>query len=209
MAGTVVRFIHLSIRHAVSLAGAWLLVLTLVLAYRYVTRGGMGARQTPSALETFVGHELVELGIPREARDATSPLDARGQGADLLAGRELYLANCQTCHGSDGTGKTAAGVGLYPPPRDLSRTALEDRKRTDGELFYLVKNGVRNTGMPAWPLEDRQIWELVAFLRSLPQTAAEGRDPENVTAKSAYVGSLACKGCHGAIYDRWIKTPMA
>jgi hypothetical protein len=95
VAGTVVRFIHLSRRRALFLAGACFLVLALALAYRYVATGGMRARQTPSGLETFVGHELVELGIPREARDATSPLDPRAQGADVLAGRALYQANCQ------------------------------------------------------------------------------------------------------------------
>src|ERR1700722_9652960 len=194
------------------MAVASILALTAGLFYRYVASGGMSARQTPSAVEAFVGRHLVQLGISNEARDRKNPADASAGSADVAAGRELFQRNCQGCHGYDGAGRTAAGGGLYPPPLDLSRTALEGRRRTDGELFYLIRNGVRNTGMPGWQLADPQIWDLVAFIRNLPPTGsmdvATGR-AENVTAKSTYVGSPACKTCHAAIYDRWIKTPMA
>ena len=49
------------------------------------------------------------------------------------------------------------------------------RKRTDGELFYFIRNGVRNTAMPGWQLPDQQTWQLVAFIRNLPTTASRGR----------------------------------
>ncbi len=193
-------------------AVAAILALTVGLLYRYVTSGGMSARQTPSTLEAFVARHLVQLGISNEARDRKNPADTDAGSADVAAGRDLFQTNCQGCHGYDGAGRTAAGGGMYPPPLDLSRTALERRKRTDGEIFYLIRNGIRNTGMPGWQLTDQQTWDLVAYVRNLPPTGSVNRQPEgaeNVTARSTYLGSAACKGCHAAIYDRWIKTPMA
>ena len=100
--------------------GAWF--------YHFIISGGLIARQKPSALEGFLALKLVELSVPGEARKARNPLD--GSEADSAAGRALYQKNCEACHGYDGTGKTSAGAGLYPPPFDLSRPALESRKRT-------------------------------------------------------------------------------
>ncbi len=156
------------------MALAALLAVAIGLLYRYVASGGMSARQTPSALEAFVARHLVQLGISSEARDRKNPLDSSAGSADVAAGRALFQTNCQGCHGYDGAGRTAAGGGMYPPPLDLSRTALERRKRTDGELFYLIRSGVRNTGMPGWQLADPQIWALVAFIRNLPPTGPVG-----------------------------------
>ncbi len=198
------------------LAGAALLALVaLGLAYRYVAAGGMNARQAPSTVEAFIARKLVQWGIPRDARDRKNPLSTRAGSADVEAGRGLYERNCQSCHGVDGRGSTAAGSGLYPPPLDLGPLALAQRRRTDGELFYLVRNGIRNTGMPGWQLADQEIWELVSFIRNLPLTAAliatggtRGREARPSDA-ATYVGSPACKRCHSDIYDRWAKTLMA
>ncbi len=179
--------------------------LMLGLFVRYIRSGGMSARQTPSAVERFIGQQLVQLGIPKEAHARKNP---RGSSADIAAGRELYQRHCQVCHGSDGRGETAAGSGLYPPPLDLSRTALEQRQRTDGEMFYLIGHGVRNTAMPGWQLPEVEIWNLVSFIRSLPETAPNASAPMPST-HATYVGSASCKACHGEIYERWSKTPMA
>jgi predicted CXXCH cytochrome family protein len=193
---------------------AILCALACVALYWYVISGGMRARQTPSALETFVAQGLVELSIPNEAKALKNPLNSAADSGDVAAGRELYKKNCEVCHGYDGSGKTAAGGGLYPPPLNLSQLAVIKRKRTDGELFYFIRNGVRNTGMPGWQLPDQQTWQLVAFIRNLPETvsaAAQVSGPERgpSTATAHYVGSAACQKCHSAIYQTWRKTPMA
>jgi predicted CXXCH cytochrome family protein len=182
--------------------------------YRYIVHGGMSARQTPSAVEAYIAQHLVQLGIPAEARMMKNPLDATPAGADVAAGRAIYQEKCQACHGYDGRGTTAAGSGLYPPPLSLNRAAIAQRNRTDGELFYLIRNGIRNTGMPGWQLPDQQIWQVVSFIRNLPITAQTGTTSAgtevhlNVGA-AHYVGSASCKSCHADIYERWRKTPMA
>jgi predicted CXXCH cytochrome family protein len=177
--------------------------------YRYITTGGLIARQKPSALETFVAHGLVNLSIPRADRERQNPLGATA--ADVSAGSDLYHKNCEACHGYDGKGKTAAGGGLYPPPADLSRAASD--KRTDGELFYLIRNGIRNTAMPGWQLPDEQTWQLVSYVRHLPLTASleapAATNPAPITSAAHYVGSAACEKCHAQIYEHWKKTPMA
>jgi predicted CXXCH cytochrome family protein len=88
------------------------------------------------------------------------------------------------------------------------------RPRTDGELFYLIRNGIRNTGMPAWQFSDHQTWQLVAFIRNLPETvlvdgkaSPAGLGPAAGTA--SYVGSAACKSCHSELYESWRDTLMA
>jgi mono/diheme cytochrome c family protein len=169
--------------------------LGLAILYHYVISGGLRARQTPPALETFVAQGLLEMSIPNEAKELKNPLSLSVSGTDVTAGRELYQKNCEVCHGYDGRGKTAAGGGLYPPPLDLRPTALVRRKRTDGELFYFIRNGIRNTGMPGWQMPDQRIWQLVAFIRNLRETIPVEIPIAATDAKlhhAHYVGSSAC-----------------
>ncbi|HEV2327440.1 MAG TPA: c-type cytochrome [Verrucomicrobiae bacterium] len=190
-----------------------LCVLAMGGFYHYIVSGGLRARQTPPPLETFVAQGLVELSIPNEAKVLKNPLNPSADGEDVAAGRELYQKSCLICHGYDGSGKTAAGGGMYPPPLDLRRLALVKRKRTDGELFYFIRNGVRNTGMPGWQLPDQQIWQLITYVRNLPETASPEGQPATGSMAPAvvahYVGSSACQPCHNSVYERWRKTPMA
>ena len=192
------------------LTSLFLIVLLLVeSAYRYIANGGMSARQEPPAIEAYIASRLVNLSIPEDAKRLRNPLDGRADGPDVAAGRELYQSNCQVCHAFDGRGRPDAGGGLYPPPANLQSSVVA--KRTDGALFYLIRNGIRNTGMPGWQLPDRQIWQLVVFIRNLPAVASTyPPNPHAWSAQSAqYVGSVACSACHQAIYDRWKKTLMA
>ena len=196
---------------------AWLVGLTLFVVlnalfawgYRYLTAGGLRARQRPGPLESYVASELVKLSIPKQATAMKNPLNARADSGEVEAGRALYVRNCLNCHGSDGRGKSEAGGGLYPPPLDLQHASLVQRQRTDGELFYFIRYGVRNTGMPGWAWPDQEIWQVVAYLRNLPLTAGAELKPPPPRAPAQYVGSVACRQCHAELYDRWIKTPMA
>jgi len=166
----------------------------------------MTARQRPSRFETFVAGTLVDFSIPKSAKELKNPL---GDNSDPSEGRALYQKDCEVCHGFDGNGRTAAGTGLFPPPSRLSRDGLEKKGRTDGELFYLIRNGVRNTAMPAWQLPDQQIWQLVTYIRNLPLTVPVQAAAESFPTNAHYVGSASCAKCHSAIYESWRKTLMA
>ncbi|HEV2392350.1 MAG TPA: c-type cytochrome [Verrucomicrobiae bacterium] len=195
-------------------AFAVLCILGVVALYHYIVTGGLRARQTPSALETALAQGLVNFSIPNQEKSRRNPLNESATGPDTAAGQGLYQKHCEVCHGFDGGGKTVASGGLYPPPLDLRHVALVRRKRTDGELFYFIRNGVRNTGMPGWQLTEQQIWQLVAYIRALPETvtadATAPTDEHGFTTRTAhYVGSAACRKCHASIYETWRTTPMA
>jgi len=162
--------------------------IALAVFYRYIVSGGLRARRTPSAVETFVAQSLVQLSIPRETKNLQSPLAANADGAAAAAGRELYQRNCEVCHGYDGSGKTAASGGLYPPPLDLRQPALTKRNRTDGELFYFIRNGIRNTGMPGWQLPDHRAAGIQSIgpLRGLRRLQKVSRSPLRKLAQNSH-----------------------
>ncbi|MGH7859941.1 MAG: c-type cytochrome, partial [Candidatus Binatia bacterium] len=94
----------------------------------------------------------------------------------LASGRAHFADHCATCHGNDGKGETDYGKRLSPRAPDM--TAEATQRLSDGELFWIVENGVRLTGMPGFgdddPANDAESWELVHFIRSLPRiTTAE------------------------------------
>jgi len=87
-------------------------------------------------------------------------------------GLHHYHAMCVTCHGAPGISASAIGMGLNPPPADLSKSAEEFN---EAELYWAVKNGIKMTGMPAYgPTHpDPILWSIVAFLRTLPDLTPE------------------------------------
>ena len=194
----------------IALSVLMLFIAVAVIGYGYIRSGGLIARQKSSKLEAFAAGALLKLSVPPAFKTLRSPLDQSATGADIAAGRELYQKRCDVCHAYDGGGQTDLSGGLYPPPVSLRK--LDISKRTDGELFYFIRNGVRNTGMPGWQLPDRETWQLVAYIRGLPETIS----PVNGSLSSGeqairaqYVGSVSCQKCHAEIYARWKKTPMA
>jgi len=97
------------------------------------------------------------------------PLDDK---AMIARGGKLYGQNCESCHGGPGVVLSAVGRGLRPAAPDLARSVRDWRPR---ELFWIVKNGIRMTGMPAWgpSHKDADLWAVVAFITRLPTMAAD------------------------------------
>ena len=160
------------------------LLIVLVLAalasglgYYFFSRAftdGFSAREEPSAIETFVAKRVWRLSLPREARDVWNPVAA---SPEVLKGAmEHFADHCATCHGNDGRAKTLIGKGLYPKPPDMTQAGTQ--QLTDGELYYVIQNGVRLTGMPAFGEgdtnePDNESWALVHFIRHLPAMTDE------------------------------------
>ena len=136
------------------------------------------------------------------AIDAPAPLP-RG-GVQPAAGH--YARGCAICHGAPGEPRSPAVLQMLPRPPDLVEIVDEWE---DEELFRIVKHGVRFTGMPAWPTQQRddEIWAMVAFLRELPHLDAEayrdlafgsGQSAESAAANGDFDAALAgCVRCHG------------
>ena len=87
-------------------------------------------------------------------------------------GLEHFADHCAMCHANDGSGAAEMGRGLYPRVPDMRLPATQSL--TDGELFYIIENGVRLTGMPAWgtgtPEGEEATWHLVRFIRRRHRT---------------------------------------
>ena len=155
-------------------------------AFRGVTiRRAFSARDNPSAIETLVATTARQLAVPSQYRQLRNPLSS---SSDLQPGIEHFADHCATCHANDGSGDTLFGKGLYPKPPDMRRKQTQNK--SDGELYYTIENGIRLSGMPAFGEEhakagDMETWNLVLFIRHLPnQTAEELQQMEQLNPKT-------------------------
>ncbi|HYS22930.1 MAG TPA: cytochrome c [Candidatus Eisenbacteria bacterium] len=137
---------------------------------------GLSSRATPTKFEITLARNARRLAIPSNARLAQNPvLDSP---EDLRDARLHFADHCAICHANDGSGQSMIGGGLYPKPPDLRLP--ETQNLTDGELFWIVENGVRFTGMPAFSNGGEHggmqgSWKLVHFIRHLPHLSVAER----------------------------------
>lgn len=155
----------------------------LGLGYWHI-RQGFSARDNPSAIEAFVARSVRKLSISVSARQAMNPF--RFTPEILAEARAHFADHCAICHANNGSGETRIGRNLYPKPPDMHLPAAQNF--TDSELYYIIHNGIRLTGMPAWgePDKDEDSWKLVLFIRHLPKlTAEEEKEMERLNPRSA------------------------
>jgi mono/diheme cytochrome c family protein len=154
------------------------IVILLVVAlaagvFVYARSTGLRARSQPGTLETVVARAVRAAAIPPDDRQRRNPVPASAEA--VTHGMEHFADHCATCHANDGSGKTDFGRGLFPRPPDLRAAATQGL--TDGELCYIIENGVRFTGMPAFGSTDAagapDTWHLVHFIRELPRLTPE------------------------------------
>jgi mono/diheme cytochrome c family protein len=138
-----------------------------------ILHDGLSAHATPTAVEAAIARRLHYLSIPSVARAQENPF---GPSAKILSDARLHFADhCAICHSNDGSGDSFLGRGMYPKPPDLRKP--ETQKLSDGELFWIIENGVRFTAMPAFSGHGTQddSWKLILFIRHLPQLTPEER----------------------------------
>jgi predicted CXXCH cytochrome family protein len=176
----------------------------------FIKTRGFRASSSPTVFETSAARLVRDFAIPRAERSQKNPF--AGDDQAIAQGRDEFLSRCATCHGSDGSGATPIGSGLYPRVPDLRGPSTQ--ALTDGEIHYLIANGIQLTGMPAMPAlngrEEQLSWALVTYVRQLrAATPTEAARQQSIATNAQYVGSAACERCHSSIYGRWQKTPMA
>lgn len=160
--------------------GAWVVlaiaipvVIGNVVVVWFVLQSGFSAREEPMEIEVLFARQLRHLAMPKAQKQMTNPVPV---SEEVLAEARVHFADhCATCHGNDGSGSTLIGQSFYPRTPDLTKP--ETQSFSDGELFYIIHNGVRFTGMPAWgkdrPESDLESWNLVHFIRHLPHITSE------------------------------------
>jgi len=122
--------------------------------------------KTESKFAAFALSRAIQKRAPAKANPFTKPEDVR-------AGLAHYKENCLDCHGAPGVEESEFGQGLNPPAPDLTLPSMQ--RMRDGELFWVVSNGIRMTGMPAFSPthKEDEIWKVVAFVRHLPEITKE------------------------------------
>ena len=153
---------------AVCVVGVWL-------GYQLFTTG-FSAKTEPHAIEVFMARQIRHLAIPIEKRHAQNPIPLN---PDVMKESLAHFADhCAICHANNGSGQTSIGKNAYPKAPDLRLT--DTQSMSDGEIFWVIHNGIRFTAMPAWgegdPAQDMGSWKLVHFIRHLPQLTPEELD---------------------------------
>jgi mono/diheme cytochrome c family protein len=188
---------------ALGAAGALVLVLVVALPFALTHRQDL-------PLERFYGDVAVSVVSRILGGDAPNPV-ANDQRA-LQSGRAAYTGSCAVCHGAKGDGRGAFGPTTYPDATDFMSAAA--KSKTDAQLFWIVKNGLGFTAMPAFggQYKDADIWAMVAYIRvlqrgtasalaipepSLAQLAAADPTGTRQTRGAAIYFALGCHLCHG------------
>ena len=159
-------------RHLPSLAFvATVLIILALFAGVFIYSGvyNIGADASHSRIVYNILQRLRDNSVGRHARGIAGPPDVNDPKR-IAAGAGLYHEMCTGCHLGPGVAKSELSQGLYPPAPDLARA----NGRSPAEQFWIIKHGVKLTAMPAWGKThtDAEIWDLVAFLRKMPQMDA-------------------------------------
>ena len=134
----------------------------------YTQMHGFNARGVrPGGFEKFMVHYWMRGGMPSGVANTPDPLPVTPE--NIAAGRDFYVTHCAFCHGNNGAGKTEVAAGMYPRVPNLR----DEADLTDGQLFYIVREGIRYSGMPGWGPPDNRDWQLVQFIRYLPKTTPQ------------------------------------
>jgi mono/diheme cytochrome c family protein len=161
------------------------LLLCAIVGLVYAQKTGLSARATAGSLETRIARSVRHFAVSRQVREQPNPVPA---SPDALAdGMEHFADHCAVCHANDGSGDTEMGKGLFPRPPDMRLG--ETQALSDGELFNIIENGIRFTGMPGFGTGSaaaaQSSWRLVLFVRHLPQiTPAEREKMQSLNPRS-------------------------
>lgn len=144
-----------------------------VFAFLKIAAGGFSAKAEPTAIEKFAARFARRLAAPSSVR---SKLNPEPNTPEVLAEARAHWADhCANCHANNGSGDSEMGPNLYPRAPDMRKSDTQDL--SDGELCFIIENGIRLTGMPAWgagiPKSEAALWKLVRFIRQIPQISEE------------------------------------
>jgi mono/diheme cytochrome c family protein len=143
--------------------------ITVVAAAAVILLGfqfNLSALPEPGHLETTLAAKAKRVLVAHASRHGIPPEPAAALH-DLEEGDKLFGGECAMCHGRDGRSLTDNGRWMYPRAADLGSSAVQEYSNT--ELFWIIKNGIRLSGMPAFGRveTDEHIWQLTHYVRSL------------------------------------------
>ncbi len=139
------------------------IVLLLIVGSGFALLGFLPTRANtpPPATERHLAMSALDNSVDRHAPHTNNPVPPTDE--NLIEGLKIYTMNCALCHGGIDRQPSTLANSLYPPPPNLISDPDDD---PEWHIFYIIHNGVRYTGMPAWDktLADADIWKVTAFL---------------------------------------------
>ena len=150
-----------------------LVIGTGAFAFLKIAAGGFSAKAEPTAIEKFAAGSARRFAAPSSVKSGQNP--APNTEEVLSEARAHWADHCAGCHANNGSGDTEMGRNMYPRAPDMRKSESQDL--SDGELFFIIENGIRLTGMPGWGAgtakSENASWKLVRFIRHLPQVSEE------------------------------------
>ena len=151
------------------IAGIVFALVAFILGAFIYARGGyvaVNADATPSSLEHWAANSALDAAIEHQAPQVENPVPKTD--ANLIEGMKLYAMNCAVCHGGLDRKRNVLGGAFYPPAPQIIVRGLDD---PEWHIFFVIKRGVRLTGMPAWGkvMNDADLWKIVAFVKTINQ----------------------------------------
>jgi thiosulfate dehydrogenase len=146
-------------------------ILGMVIAIVILLIGGLGlallgflptrANRTPPQMERRIATSALDNSVERHAPRVNNPVPPTDD--NLIEGLKIYTMNCALCHGGIDRQPSVLEKSFYPPPPNLILHPPDD---PEWHVFFVIRNGVRYTGMPAWnrALSEPDLWKLTAFL---------------------------------------------
>lgn len=176
-------------------------ILAAALTFGYLMTGP--ADRTPTHAESISANLMRRLFIP--LRVSKVPAAPATSTESLLAGRKIFLQACSTCHAATGHGDQQLAGSFYPPVPDITGEAAQ--RWSDRELFWIIRNGIRLTGMPAWrsTLSEQQTWDVVSYVRHLSIGISDARTRSKEAGNSPKdlrdlaletIDDEGCRDCH-------------
>lgn len=161
-------------------------IITLIVlfggAYLYTTTGHFDIRavgNTPGTFERRTANKSVDEWVDAHAPKQANPFQPAMD--NIMDGSMTYDKNCAMCHGSLKEPTSPLRKNFYPSVPQLMTNMPDD---PDGNLFYVIKNGIRYTAMPGWDgvLSDDDIWKTVIFIKNSAQMKdnSQQQNPQNL-----------------------------
>ena len=144
-----------------------IVVLAVVLIGIALMRFNLTALHEPSPVETRLANLSKRVFIYRASRRGIPPRP-QDTKASIERGSTHYGLDCGVCHADDGRAQRPPGQWMYPRASDL--TSEQVQSYSDQELYWIIQNGIRFTGMPAFGDVETpvHVWDLVNYVRTLP-----------------------------------------
>ena len=152
----------------------WIVIVVTVVSGIALMRFNLTAVPEPGPVETrlanwskrFLIHRASLHGIPPRPQDTKASIERGGSH---------YGLDCSVCHADDGHAQRAPGQWMYPRASDL--TSKQVQSYSDQELFWIIQNGIRFTGMPAFADVETpdHVWDLVNYVRTLPSAKSSNQ----------------------------------